>query len=136
MYYWLSLSTWDERKLPNFWIYEWRIHGSAAQEFIDPSDYFRRAVELTRYTDLLNTLGRAGIVANGSSYDKNDYKRAIKAKTGYDPVLSCVFNNSHYHLKEVTICVNAEATNFIPCTPRPGSCRLQSIKFPRPVIKK
>nr|BCK86169.1 S15-ribonuclease [Citrus tamurana] len=132
MEYWLSLSTKDDDKLKNFWIYQWQAHGSAAQKFIKPLVYFRRAVDLTMYTDLLNTLNEAGILANGSSYKGDQYKKAIKAKTGYDPVLSCVLVDGHSHLKEVTICVDAQARNFILCGPyKRDTCRVR-IKFPRP----
>nr|QHA79788.1 S12-ribonuclease [Atalantia buxifolia] len=131
MYYWLSLSTWDKDKLQNFWIYQWKIHGSAQQQVVPPY-YFRRAVQLTRYTDLLDTLNRADIHANGSSYPKVEFRKAIKTKTGYDPSLSCVFEGGHFQLKEVIICVDAEATNFIPCQRNKingESCR-DTIMFP------
>lgn len=132
MEYWLSLSTRDDDKLKKFWIYQWRQHGSAAQKFIRPLVYFRRAVDLTKYTDLLNTLNRAGILANGSSYKGDQYKKAIKVKTGHDPVLSCVLVDNRSHLKEVTICVDAQAENFIACGPQKrDTCRMR-IKFPEP----
>lgn len=131
--YWLSLSTRDGDRLKYFWPYQWRVHGSA-QRRVKPPDYFRRAVELTKFTDLLNTLNRAGIMENGNIYRKVEFRKAIKAKTGYDPILSCVFSDGRYQLKEVTICVDADATNFIPCNPNKisrESCR-NNIKFPAP----
>lgn len=71
---------------------------------------------------------------NGNIYRKVEFRKAIKAKTGYDPILSCVFSDGRYQLKEVTICVDADATNFIPCNPNKisrESCR-NNIKFPAP----
>ncbi|GAY50042.1 hypothetical protein CUMW_123680 [Citrus unshiu] len=93
MCYWLPLNENNLSRAENFWIYQWKKHGSAAKEFIQPRDYFQMALQLAKDTDLRNTLqnhGAVPILPDGGSYNKRDYKAAIKNKTGHDPLLKCV----------------------------------------------
>nr|UZS39595.1 S2-RNase [Citrus x limon] len=132
--YWPSLTTRNRTRRQNFWIYQWQAHGSAQTVILEPLEYFRKAMQLTMYTDLRNTLNAKGIAANGTSYAKTDFRKAIREKTGHTPILSCIStNDGERALKEVTLCVNYKATNFIPCNQRSistESCRQENIKFP------
>lgn len=133
MTYWLSLCKEKINYIENFWTYQWKKHGSA-QNVLDVQTYFPRAVELTKRTDLLNTLAEKGVLANGASYPKVKYNKAIERKTGHTPILKCVKKGGHFHLKEVTICVDAEARTFRACNKRhKGNCWAKNIKLPAPV---
>ncbi|KAH9752790.1 Ribonuclease 1 [Citrus sinensis] len=104
----------------------WKKHGSAAKEFIQPRDYFQMALQLAKDTDLRNTLqnhGAVPILPDGGSYNKRDYKAAIKNKTGHDPLLKCVKGDDGIsHLKEVIICVDDQAQSFIQCAKQKDRC--------------
>ncbi len=133
MKYWLSLSTVNKNYIAGFWIHEWEKHGSS-RKGMDPLDYFQRAVELAKTTDLRNTLAENGVLPNGASYPKFNYMKAIMAKTGHLPMLRCVKKDGYNHLKEVIICVGVQANNFRSCNYGVGSprCKGDNIKFPEP----
>lgn len=126
MRYWLPLNENNLSRAENFWIYQWKKHGSAAKEFIQPRDYFQMALQLAKDTDLRNTLQNHGpvpILPDGGSYNKRDYKAAIKNKTGHDPLLKCVKGDDGIsHLKEVIICVDDQAQSFIQCAKQKDRC--------------
>lgn len=133
MKYWLSLTTKNKYYMENFWVYEWDKHGSVQNRIKSPLVYFRRAVELTKNLNLLKTLEDKGLLANGDSYPRSKYKKAIMDKTGHIPILGCVKKDRQFQLKEVTLCVDPEARNFRAYNYRiKDKCGKDNIKFPAP----
>nr|QHA79782.1 S6-ribonuclease [Citrus maxima] len=122
--YWPSLASSDPT---NFWKHEWDEHGSGQPS--EPPDYFLAAITLRKNVDLLSTLRRYRIVPGGTSYPITDYVKATKDIYGY-PRLTCV---NRYLLKEVNLCVDRQARNFISCNHRErGSTTCgKNIKLPR-----
>uniref|UniRef100_A0AAU8BTP5 S10-ribonuclease n=1 Tax=Citrus maxima TaxID=37334 RepID=A0AAU8BTP5_CITMA len=113
----------------SFWKHEWDNHGSGQP--LDPPDYFLAANRLTKNVDLLSTLRRNGILPDGTSHPITDYVDATKDIYGY-PRLTCVHR---YLLKEVNLCVDRQARNFISCNHKErGSTTCgKNINFPRSV---
>lgn len=133
MKYWKSLTTKNTYYMENFWVHEWDKHGSVQNRIKNPLVYFRRAVELSKNLNLLKTLEDQGVLANGDSYPRFRYKKAIMDKTGQIPVLGCVKKDRQFQLKEVTLCVDPEARNFRACNYRmEDKCGKDNIKFPAP----
>lgn len=104
--YWPSLRSSNS---VSFWEHEWEEHGSGQP--MEAPDYFRAAIRLRKNVDLLSTLRNQGILPGGTSYPKVNYVDATKDIYGY-PILTCAHR---FLLKEVNLCVDRQARNFISC---------------------
>lgn len=130
--YWPSLGSTeghDPLKHIGFWEHEWEQHGSGQP--YEGLYYVQAAIRLRKSVNLLRILGNQGIFPDGRNYWKTAYVDAIKAIYGY-PILKCY--NGHL-LKELIICVDGQARNFISCSKKEqgsSNCHKNIINFPPP----
>ncbi|KAB1208352.1 Ribonuclease 1 [Morella rubra] len=132
-----------------FWTHEWDKHGTCSESVLDQHGYFEAALELKNKANLLQALGKAGLLkkarleivrpifacagikADGKSYSVGSIKEAIKEAIGYTPWIECNKDSSgNSQLYQIYLCVDTSGTDFIECPVFPsGKCNSE-IEFP------
>ncbi|KAI9328632.1 ribonuclease T2-like protein [Obelidium mucronatum] len=87
--YWISYKGTDMASYDSFWVHEWGKHGTCyspadskcvgATGAADLEKYFGDALKTRNTYDLYAPLYNAGVIPNGNSYDKTQFKNAILA---------------------------------------------------------
>ena len=106
--FWPSLTRNENEQ---FWKREWKHHGRG-QPNLPPEEYFRTAITLAKAVNLEAAFRDAGINPDGDGLSEGNYTLAIVARNGTTPLYKCL-NKSL--LMEVTLCVDTQARNFVPC---------------------
>ncbi|XP_062113641.1 extracellular ribonuclease LE-like [Humulus lupulus] len=128
---WTSLSC-PSNDGTELWGIQWSKHGTCSESVLDQHAYFQANLNLKNSVDLLQALKTAGIVADGSFYEVEKIKEAIKSAVGYTPGLSCHNNSAgESMLYQVYLCVDSSGSNFIECPvfPKGKACVSQAL-FP------
>ncbi|KAF3431468.1 hypothetical protein FNV43_RR26199 [Rhamnella rubrinervis] len=114
-----------------FWTHEWVKHGTCSESVLDQHAYFEANLNLKHSINLLGVLQLAGIQPNGKVYSLQSVRGAIKAGTGYTPVIECnldASNNSQ--LYQVYLCVDKSGSKLIECPVLPKRKCASFIEFP------
>ncbi|CDP00337.1 unnamed protein product [Coffea canephora] len=99
-----------------FWSHEWTKHGTCSEDVLDQHAYFKAALNIKDKVNLLEILKNAGIQPDGKFYKLDDIKEAIKAGTGYNPVIECNTDASgNIQLYQVYLCVDSAGSSLIEC---------------------
>lgn len=100
---WVSSTGSDD----TFYAHEWEKHGTCAMDLFDTEkEYFQSTVNLNKRLDIAGLLADAGITPGTKAYKKTAVKAAIKAGTGYDPLLECYTINNQKMLAAIYVCVD------------------------------
>ncbi|CAK7357180.1 unnamed protein product [Dovyalis caffra] len=116
----------------DFWSYEYNKHGNCQSKMA--KDYFWAGISLKQHTSIFQALKDANIMP-GQHYKRADFEKAIKAKVGTSDIcLRCLKNqNGDFLLKEIYLCIDAQATKVIPCpkkeVQKSNNCGYGTIKF-------
>ncbi|CDP00338.1 unnamed protein product [Coffea canephora] len=114
-----------------FWTHEWTKHGTCALPVLDQHGYFAAALSIKDKVNILQVLKNAGIQPDGTLYKLDDIKEAIKAGTGYIPVIECNTNASgNIQLYQVYLCVDAAGSDLIECPVTLKRACNTSVEFP------
>ncbi|KAJ9709526.1 hypothetical protein PVL29_001147 [Vitis rotundifolia] len=114
-----------------FWAHEWNKHGTCSESVLSQHQYFKAALDGKKAVDLLQTLEKADIKPNGTSYSLNQIRKAIEDAVGFPPGIQCtVAPSGNRQLYQVYVCVDTSGKKFIRCPLMPKEKCGPSIEFP------
>ncbi|XP_020958805.1 ribonuclease 3-like [Arachis ipaensis] len=100
------------------WIEEWEKHGTCSLQKFNQSEYFRQAISITEFLDILVVFKKVGIIPHRTkTYSGIDIVNAIKkTKTRrVEPEIVCFQDRSDVLLREIRVCLDANLAEYISC---------------------
>ncbi|QHO42509.1 hypothetical protein HN51_008202 [Arachis hypogaea] len=115
-HYWPNLKSAETNM--ELWIEEWEKHGTCSLQKFNQSEYFRQAISITEFLDILVVFKNVGIIPHRTkTYSLIDIVNAIKeTKTRQvEPELVCFQDRSDVLLREIRVCLDANLAEYISC---------------------
>ncbi|XP_013452715.2 ribonuclease 1 [Medicago truncatula] len=99
----------------NFWLYEWKEHGTCSVQLLNFHDYFNVAIKLYQKHKILDILKNAGIKPGGT-YSPDEISDAISKHVQFTPQIQCKKIGEISYLSEVRLCFTASKDpQYINC---------------------
>ncbi|PSS07673.1 Ribonuclease [Actinidia chinensis var. chinensis] len=129
--YWPSIRT--DFQDDSFWKYQWNKHGVCSSSHICTNTYFEKAVaQSKKLVNLLDVLAASQIVPSPTKlYTAAEIKSAVQKIVGTtnNVYISCWRINNVINLREIFICLDQMAGNYVSC---PASQDLRGCGNPKP----
>ncbi|GFZ03793.1 hypothetical protein Acr_16g0004170 [Actinidia rufa] len=128
--YWPSIRT--DFPDDSFWKHEWNNHGVCSSSHICSNTYFEKGVEQSKkLVNLLAELAKSGIVPSDTKlYTAAEIKSAVQKVIKTNNVyVSCLSINNVINLREIYICLDKTAGNYVSC---PASQETRGCGNPKP----
>jgi ribonuclease I len=90
----------------DFWISEWRTHGTCSYPLLNNVEYFQVAIKLYYGIDGKNLLRKTNLLG-GKSATKSKIVDAIEQQTKFKPQIQCATIGKQSYLLEIRLCYTA-----------------------------
>ncbi|XP_057760713.1 ribonuclease S-7-like [Arachis stenosperma] len=115
-YYRSSLKS--EKTNMELWIEKWEKHGTCSLKKFNQSEYFKQAIFITEFLDILVVFKNVGIIPHRTkTYSRIDIVNAIKKTKTHqvEPELICFQDRSEVLLREIRVYLDANLAEYISC---------------------